>query len=392
MSLELLNRNPDLQQLRNDGYAVQVVGGYLIMHEVPYVDRAKKVRRGILVSTLTLAGERTIRPDNHVMYFTGEFPCDANGMPLINIAHVSQPMPLVDGIIAQHSFSSKPPSGYQDYYEKMTTYASILTGPAMLIEPDATARVFRVEGYDDIGSVFTYSDTNSARARISSLNRHLATETVAIIGLGGSGSYILDLVSKSPVASIRLYDGKDFLQHNAFRAPGAASIEELRNKVAKTDYFQKKYARMHRHISAFSEPITEHNLHLLEGITFAFLCIDSGHTRELLVRKFEEMGISFIDVGMGIEFTEDSLGGILRVTSSTPWHRDSMHSGRVPFEDIKEEDVYDTNVQIAEFNSLTAAMAVIKWKKLRGYFRDLDCEYHSTYTTDGNMLLNGRPE
>ena len=28
-------------------------------------------------------------------------------------------------------------------------------------------------------------------------------------------------------------------------------------------------------------------------------------------------------------------------------------------------------------------------EKLRGFYRDLENEHHSTYTTDGGMLLNG---
>ena len=53
-----------------------------------------------------------------------------------------------------------------------------------------------------------------------------------------------------------------------------------------------------------------------------------------------------------------------------------------------EEDVYSSNIQVADLNALNAAMAVIKWKKIRGFYRDFEREHHSTYTTDGNMLLN----
>ena len=47
-----------------------------------------------------------------------------------------------------------------------------------------------------------------------------------------------------------------------------------------------------------------------------------------------------------------------------------------------------SNIQVADLNALNAVMAVIKWKKIRGFYRDLEHEHHSTYTTDGNMLLN----
>ncbi len=45
-------------------------------------------------------------------------------------------------------------------------------------------------------------------------------------------------------------------------------------------------------------------------------------------------------------------------------------------------------IQVAELNAFNAALAVIKWKKIRGFYRDLERELHSTYTTDGNLLLN----
>jgi hypothetical protein len=102
------------------------------------------------------------------------------------------------------------------------------------------------------------------------------------------------------------------------------------------------------------------------------------------------MGIPFIDVGMGLELVDGSLGGILRVTASTPDMRTHFHDGRISFGGADDENnLYSTNIQVADLNALNAAMAVVKWKKIRGFYRDLEREHHSTYTTDGNMLLNG---
>ena len=42
-------------------------------------------------------------------------------------------------------------------------------------------------------------DTASARAGLIGLNRKLVGESVGIVGLGGTGSYVLDLVAKTPV-------------------------------------------------------------------------------------------------------------------------------------------------------------------------------------------------
>ena len=39
------------------------------------------------------------------------------------------------------------------------------------------------------------------------------------------------------------------------------------------------------------------------------------------------------------------------------------------FEDTPGDDDYNRNIQIADLNALNAAFAVIKWKKLFGFYR-----------------------
>ncbi len=57
-------------------------------------------------------------------------------------------------------------------------------------------------------------------------------------------------MAKTPAREIRLFDSDEFLQHNAFRAPGAASLEELRDAPKKVDYLKDIYTKMHRGIVA----------------------------------------------------------------------------------------------------------------------------------------------
>lgn len=388
MSRALFSHNADLKRLREEGYFVQIVGGFLVMREVPYVDASRKVRMGTLISSLTMAGDQTRRPDTHVMHFDGDFPCRSDGAPIQQISHQSGDVDLGHGLKAKHAFSSKPEGGYTDYFHKMTTYAAILSGPAAVFKPDATPRTFRTpEAEED--SVFNYTETASDRVGIGALTERLKPETIAIIGGGGTGSYILDLVAKTPVREIRVFDDDEFLQHNAFRVPGAASIEELREAPKKVDYLKSIYSRMHRGIVSHAVALDASNLHLLDGVTFAFLSMDAGEEKQLVVDKLEAMGASFVDVGMGLELDEGSLGGILRVTASTPEKRDHVYQGRISFAGGGEKDLYSSNIQVADLNALNAALAVIKWKKLCGFYRDLEEEHHCTYTTDGNMLLNG---
>ena len=74
------------------------------------------------MSELTLAGDVTTKPKTHVAMFIGDMPCDKNGQPLTQILHSSKSQELGGGLVVNHSFSSKPPDGYPDYYLKMTTY------------------------------------------------------------------------------------------------------------------------------------------------------------------------------------------------------------------------------------------------------------------------------
>ena len=389
MSPKLFSLSPDLKRLREDGYFVQIVGGLLLMRAVPYVNSKREVKTGTLISSLTMAGDQTRVPDTHVMHWDGEYPCNPDGSPIQEISHQTGPINLGHGVTARFSFSSKPADtgSYADYHHKMTTYASILSGPATVLDPRANPRTFRPPE-DEEESVFNYMETASDRVGIGALTELLTGDKVGIIGLGGTGSYILDLVAKAPVREIRVFDADDFMQHNAFRAPGAASLEELREAPKKVDYFKGIYSKMHRHIVAHAVALKPENLDLLNGVTFAFISMDAGEEKLAVVRKLEALGVAFIDIGMGLELVDGSLGGILRVTASTPEKRDHVHHGCVSFVGGGEKDIYASNIQVADLNALNAILAVVKWKKIRGFYRDLEKEHHTTYTTDGGMLLN----
>jgi len=232
-----------------------------------------------------------------------------------------------------------------------------------------------------------YLDTASSRAEIGVVSAKLELRSVAIVGVGGTGSYVLDLVAKTRVREIHLFDGDLFSQHNAFRSPGAPAVEELRARRLKVDYFKEKYSRMHRGIIPHPYYLDASRAEELRGIDFVFLCLDGGSSRQVLLEKLEEFGTSFIDVGMGVDQTDGSLGGILRVTTSSREKRDHVRA-RVPGAAADGDDAYARNIQISDLNALNAALAVVKWKKLRGFYRDLGQEHHATYTIDTNALIN----
>lgn len=389
MLQQLINHSNDLKHLRDEGYDVEIKSNYLLIRHVPYVNSAKEIRFGTLVAELTLAGDLTTKPHTHVAYFIGEHPCNKDGSKMVKIQHQSMEKTLDRDLVVHHSFSSKPSGGYKDYYDKMTTYVAIISSPANSIDSNVTARTFPVILSEDGESVFNYIDTASSRAEINTVTRKLELGRIGIVGLGGTGSYVLDLVAKTPVREIWLFDGDKFSQHNAFRSPGAPSIEELKEESKKVVYLKNRYSKMHRNIVANDCYIDASNVDRLNGMDFVFLCLDRSESKRLIVEKLEALGISFIDVGMGVELVDGALHGVMRITTSTVKKREHVRDkNRIPFSGVDGTNEYSKNIQIADLNALNATLAVIKWKKLFGFYKDFENEHFSTYTIDGNSLIN----
>src|SRR5690606_8666945 len=118
-----------------------------------------QVQRGTLVSTLDLAGDVTAKPSTHVVYFAGEQPCHHDGREIEQIKHSTSRRSLGPELVVDRSFSNKPKGGYPDYYEKMTRYVAILSGPAEVLDPEVTARTYPVVEPDSENSPFAYLDT-----------------------------------------------------------------------------------------------------------------------------------------------------------------------------------------------------------------------------------------
>lgn len=253
----------------------------------------------------------------------------------------------------------------------------------MRAEPDSGAADDRATG------PFVYPDTASTRAGIEAVSRRLAGGTIAIIGLGGTGSVVLDLVSKTPAERILLIDGDRAEQHNAFRWPGAMPIEDVAAGLTKVEYFARVYGRMHTSIETHPVHLTDDTLHLLDKADFVFVCVDSVAARAFIIPGLEARDLPFIDCGLGLSLFDDRLMGLVRVTTSTPAMRGHVHArDRIPMTGDADDELYRSNIQVADLNMLAGTLAVIQYKQLRGFYLDTEAEYHAIYSTDGNAIIN----
>ena len=387
MSQVQINRSSDLQRLRDAGYEIEVRGPYLLIHQIPYLNGTRELKHGSLVSELTLSGDMTVRPGTHVIYFVGEHPCHNDGTLLSSIHLQTQNLDLHPGVCVNHGFSSKPPVGYyDDYFHKVSRYADIISAPAKSLHPSATEKTFRQVMDINDTSPFQYVDTNSGRAKIHQISARLSGQQIAIVGLGGTGAYILDAIAKTPVAAIHLFDGDVFHAHNAFRSPGAASVEQLNEQPSKVAYYTEAYSKMHRQVIPHPYYIRTETIEELAQMDFVFICVDNNAVRAQLAVYLADRQQSFIDVGLGIEVSGERLVGLVRVTTSTSAKRSHLPI-RLPAGDQADDD-YASNIQIAELNALNAMLAVIKWKKLSGFYQDSDREFHSVYSVNFSEIIN----
>jgi len=384
MLSELISHSADLQRLLQEGFELEIVEeGFLLIHNVPYVTPEKVVKRGTLVSNLYHSGGQTIKPQSHVAFFMGQCPSTAAGVKLHFVIGDAKTVISPDHTI---DFTLSAKADYADHYHKMQSYLKLLGHQADELVPGLTAATYKVYEPVETDSVFEYADTNSTKAMIHPITGKLKGQRLAIIGLGGTGSYLLDMLAKTPVSEIHTFDGDTFFQHNAFRAPGAAPKVKLQERLKKTDYFKQVYAHMHKGIVSHPYEMDEAHLAELDGMTGVFLSMDPSPFKKVIIDYLVASGIPVFHTGIGLQEVDGAIRGQVKVTTIDQAHHDHVAS-KVSFAE-PADNLYDQNIQIAELNALNAILAVIRWKKMLGFYKDHDSEYFSNYVLYTNEIHN----
>lgn len=385
--MTLVDRSDDLRRLIEEEYDLEIRDGNLLVHHVPFVNGASEVEYCTLVSDLSTNGERTIQPGRHEVWVVGSVPHDHRGNEVSFIADRDR-VDYGGGVVACCRLSLKPGGRMPvDYYEKFSNYVRVLSGYARGIDVGATHKNYPVRQTSPDESVFRYHDAATSRSGLSAVTGKLRLDRVAIVGLGGTGSYILDQVAKTPVGEIHLYDDDTLYTHNSFRAPGAAALAELTEEPSKVDYFFRMYDVLHRGIVPHKAKVDEANIAELQTMTFVFLAIDAGPAKRTIVQHLAAWGIPFVDCGMGLHRNENSLRGTVRTTAGVPGRFDHLDR-RISYTDAGANE-YDMNIQTSDLNMLNAAFAVIKWKKIFGYYVDSRHELNNLFNVAGARLVNG---
>lgn len=381
----LVNHNVDLKRLIDKGYAISIDSNFLVIHDIPYLDSDKALQIGAIITKLVFTDNEHIKQEDHQIFFCGSHPCQLDGSNIRNLGGGTTSLQLANPeVVVQRSFSNKPANGFTDFFEKIESYVTIISGPAVDLY-DVTPLTFNVYN-DNNKSVFKVRDTLTSRAEIGHLSKRFEEDVIAIIGLGGTGSYLLDFIVKTPVKEIKAFDLDWFYVHNAFRSPGKLEKEELGKR--KTEVYQKRYEEFRFGVDCQSKFILSDSFDDVKDVTFAFVCVDKGSARKEIFELLIKKKIPFIDVGMGLDRLRGKISGTLRTTYIDPDIAEQLlQKKQAPMSDLPNDE-YKSNIQISELNALNACLAIIKYKQLKGFYSDDSCYQHMLFTLD-NLHLNG---
>ena len=383
MYRKLASLNPDLKRLQEKGFAVAIDSEHLIVRDIPYLDAAGHLSWGALVTKLVFIDQQHVAQENHQVLFAGGDPHEIDGTPIRNIGNRPHQLPLstaCSDVVIERSFSNKPASGkFADFFEKVESYVAIISGPAMA-KHDATPYSFREVAEAEVDSVFKFHDTLTSRAEIADLAALFEDDIVALFGLGGSGAYLLDFLIKTPLKEIRGFDGDEFHVHTAYRSPGRLDPNEF--GVKKAQVYQARYENFRHGLVLAPEYITQAGDANLDGVTFAFVCVDKGPSRAAIFDILIARGIPFIDVGMGLQRQGVPLSGMIRTTYFAPETAQGVRDQKLVEEGDAPDDLYKANIQISELNAMNAAVAIMLFKQLRGFYARNNTSYHLLFGID----------
>lgn len=396
MFQQLVSRNDDLRRLVEKGYAIAFDSNYLVVRDIPYLDNESRLHTGAFVMKLVFVDHEQVTQDDHQIFFSGSAPHGLDKKPIPNLGGGPTTLPLsaaITDVLVQRSFSNKPTGAgkFSDFFEKVESYMSIISGPAMEMYKEATPYTFKAVKQVISESVFKIHDTLTSRAEISDLTAKFKDDVIAIIGLGGTGAYVLDFIVKTPVKEIRAFDLDPFHVHNVFRSPGKVDLTELGK--SKTDVYFSRYDNFRTGLSVTQKFIDSTSTEDLNGVTFAFVCVDKGSSRSGIFDVLLSKKIPFIDVGMGLQRREGLLSGMLRTTYYSAEKGQKVKDKNLAPTVDQPNDLYRTNIQISELNALNACLAVIKFKQLKGFYLEESPDYNLLFDIkDHKIVTSSNPD
>ena len=187
-------------------------------------------------------------------------------------------------------------------------------------------------------------------------------DRIAVAGLGGVGSWIADIMTKSDVSELHAWDDDLIEDKNILRMPGAVHPKWIGKSKAR--WFEDTYRQIHPKVYGHEEKVYAGNFEeFLSGINFGFVAVDNDEGLEAACDALAGANIPFVNVGLSIDRRQGQVTVSVRLITAYP-HNESWQSA-VPRVDRSGQEVYG-GLELPDISAMAVGLAVQSWRKIRG--------------------------
>ena len=215
----------------------------------------------------------------------------------------------------------------------------------------------------------------------------VAQERIAVIGLGGVGGWIADLVVKADPSEVHGWDYDHIEPKNILRMPGGLNPSTWVGRQ-KADWFHETYSLIHKNVHGHNKRVLQQNVQeVMEGITFAFVAVDDAHDRMMVCDALASAQIPFVVAGLSLVRKDKRVRVFMRIVAAhvgvSSWRQAIPQVGQTGQDDYGSLDLPDVY-------SMAAGWAVQSWRKMRGQIWQEQREECLDYSaSDQSLIVRG---
>lgn len=207
-------------------------------------------------------------------------------------------------------------------------------------------------------------------------------EKIAIVGLGGVGAWIADLLTKADVAEVHGWDADVIEAKNIIRMPGAVNPDWIGKP--KAEWFEETYRQIHRQVHGHPKYVDEQTAAgMCSNATFGFVAVDNDEGRKIACAAMAAAGIPFVDVGISLNRRDGQVSASIRVTTARP-HDDAWRKA-IPKVDKAGQETYG-KLELPDVAAVAAGLAVQSWRKVRGQSAQESASECMVYRTEADTI------
>ncbi len=209
-------------------------------------------------------------------------------------------------------------------------------------------------------------------------------ERVAIIGLGGVGAWIADLIIKANPFEVRGWDYDCIEPKNILRMPGGLDPGTWIGRP-KAVWFQEVYSLVHSRVHGLNSKVLPENVHeVLGGTTFAFVAVDDADARLMICDALADAQIPFVVAGLSLVRMDKRVRISMRVITAhvgvSSWRHAIPQVGQAGQDDYGSLDLPDVY-------SMAASWAIQSWRKMKGQVVMAQREECLDYSANDQSLI-----